>query len=127
MLGNDFRPPWDATLTQGEHTLILYFLALAGLGFIVGCLRGWLAAGEIGTRYRSAVIARLGVNSVAALTYLFLVLEFQSAYAFRHYFPTSSSINTFSIRYVECGRSACRYWSWSSWPSAPSPVLPHGG
>jgi bacteriorhodopsin len=96
-------PPWTVPLTTSEHTLIFYFLTFAGLALIFGFVRAWVTRGEVGSRYRTAVVARLGIMSTAALTYLLLVYEFGVGYTLRGglYRPNANAILTFEPRYVE--------------------------
>jgi bacteriorhodopsin len=99
----DIRPPWAATLTQSEHSLIFYFLLLAGLALFVGFIRAWITRTEVSARYRTAVVARLGIMSVAALSYVVLLFEFGRGYALKGgvYVPNANALLSFAPRYVE--------------------------
>jgi bacteriorhodopsin len=103
MLANAVTPPWTAPLTTSEHSLIFYFLLLAGLALFFGFVRAWVTRGEVGSRYRTAVVARLGIMSVASLSYLVLIYEFAVGYTLRSglYQPNSTAILAFEPRYVE--------------------------
>jgi bacteriorhodopsin len=96
-------PPWTAPLTSSEHTLTFYFLVLAGLALFFGFARAWATQGEVGARYRTAVVARLGIMSVAALSYVILIFEFATGYRLKAglYVPTPTAILAFEPRYVE--------------------------
>jgi len=96
-------PPWTAPLTTSEHTLIFYFLTFAGLALLFGFVRAWVTRGEVGARYRTAVVARLGIMSTAALTYFLLIYEFGVGYTLRGglFRPNANAILTFEPRYVE--------------------------
>jgi bacteriorhodopsin len=96
-------PPWTAPLTVSEHTLIFYFLTFAGLALFFGFVRAWVTRNEVGSRYRTAIVARLGIMSTAALTYVILIYEFNVGYALRGgvYQPNSNAILAFEPRYVE--------------------------
>ena len=99
----DIRPPWAATLTQSEHSLIFYFLLLAGLALFVGFIRAWITRTEVGARYRTAVVARLGIMSVASLSYVVLLFEFGRGYALKGgvFVPNTNALLSFAPRYVE--------------------------
>ena len=96
-------PPWTAPLTTSEHTLIFYFLLLAGLALFFGFVRAWVTRGEVGSRYRTAVVARLGIMSVASLSYLVLIFEFAGGYKLHAgmYRPNADAVLAFAPRYVE--------------------------
>jgi len=96
-------PPWTAPLTTSEHTLIVYFLLLAALALFVGFVRAWVTRGEVGSRYRTAVVARLGIMSAASLSYLVLLYEFATGHRLHDgmYVPDSNAILAFEPRYVE--------------------------
>ncbi|SFH86721.1 rhodopsin [Cryobacterium levicorallinum] len=95
--------PWEASLTQAEHSLIFYFLALTGSALLFGLARTWLTRGEVGARYRTAVVARSGIMIVATLSYVFMVLAFTSGYDHvgSLWVPNSEAIMTIAPRYVE--------------------------
>ena len=91
-------PPWTAPLTVSEHTLIFYFLTFAALALFFGFVRAWVTRGEVGSRYRTAVVARLGIMITAALTYAVLVYEFGIGYTLRGglYQPNAPSVSRIS-------------------------------
>lgn len=95
--------PWGATLTTGEHQLILYLLIVAALAFFAGFIRTWTTQGEVGSRYRSAVTARLGMLGVAFLAYLLITVTFVTGYdqTVAGWVPNQNAINVFSARYIE--------------------------
>jgi bacteriorhodopsin len=95
--------PWNATLTQPQYLLTLYFLVVAGLALIAGFLRTWTTRQEVGARYRSAVVSRLGVGLVASLSYVFIVVEFLRGYdaTGTGYRPNGEAILTFALRYMD--------------------------
>ena len=95
--------PWTATLSQPQYMLVQYFLVLAALVLFAGFVRTWLTRDEVGARYRSAVVARLGVMGVATLSYLMIVLHFQLGYDQTPLgqVPNDLAINTVALRYVD--------------------------
>jgi bacteriorhodopsin len=95
--------PWTATLSEPQHILITYFLVIAALALFVGFLRAWLMRGEIGARYRTATVARLGITGVAFLSYVFLVAQFATAYerVGDEWVPGPDAILTMAARYMD--------------------------
>lgn len=95
--------PWNATLTQPEYLLSLYFLVIAGLALFAGFLRTWTTRYEVGSRYRSAVVARLSVTIVASLSYVLIVVEFLRGYdaTGTGYRPNSEAILAFAPHYMD--------------------------
>ncbi|MHC5796245.1 bacteriorhodopsin [Lacisediminihabitans sp. FW035] len=97
--------PWTATLTSSEYLLVLYFIVVAGLALLAGLVRTWTTRGEVGSRYRSATVARLTVTAVATLSYVAILLAFRSGYH-----PTGSGFEPDSTAILV---SALRYMDWS--------------
>ena len=95
--------PWEASLTQSEHSLIFYFLALTGSALFFGLARAWLTRGEVGARYRTAVVARVGIMLVALLSYILMVTAFADGYdkVGAIWVPNAEAILTIAPRYVE--------------------------
>jgi bacteriorhodopsin len=95
--------PWDATLSQPEYLLTLYFLVIAGLALFAAFLRTWITRNEVGPRYRGAVVARLGVTIVASLSYALIVLEFLRGYdkTSTGYRPNTEAILAFAPRFMD--------------------------
>lgn len=95
--------PWESSLSLAEHSLIFYFLALTGSALAFGLVRTWLTRGEVGARYRTAVVARVGIMLVAVLSYALMVLAFNSGYdrVGDEWIPNAQAIMTIAPRYVE--------------------------
>ena len=74
-------PFWTNPLTEGEHTVVYYFLVLAGLALFAQTLRTWTSLSEIGPRYRPAMFASLAVTAVAFLSYVELIGKFDVGYS----------------------------------------------
>ena len=72
--------PWTSTLTSSQYLLTLYFIAIAGLALVAGLVRTWVTQGEVGSRYRSATVARLAVAAVAIASYLGIIIAFRTGY-----------------------------------------------
>jgi bacteriorhodopsin len=95
--------PWNATLTQPEYLLSLYFLVIAGLALFAGFLRSWTTRNEVGSRYRGAVVARLSIAIIASLTYVLIVVEFLRGYdaTGNGYRPNAEAILAFAPRFMD--------------------------
>ncbi|UFS59673.1 bacteriorhodopsin [Subtercola endophyticus] len=95
--------PWGATLSNAEHQLIFYFLVVAALAFVAGFIRTYITRNEVGSRYRTAVSARLGMLGVALLAYILIIVAFLLGYdsTAGGWVPNDGAINIFSTRYIE--------------------------
>ena len=95
--------PWTATLTASQYLLTLYFIAVAGFAMLAGLVRTWTTRGEVGSRYRSATVARLTVGAVATVAYLVLVVAFCTGYhrTGAGYEADSASLFVFAARYMD--------------------------
>jgi len=94
--------PWTATLSYPQHTLIQYFLVVAGFAMLAGFVRAWITQGEVGSRYRGAVVARLAVTAIATITYAILVIWFNLGYEVTPtgWEPTADAVMTLAPRYM---------------------------
>jgi bacteriorhodopsin len=95
-------PPWNATLTTSEHTIILYFLVVAGFALVGGTIRAFATRNEVGSRYRPAVIARMSAATISAISYVIIVVEFVRGYTLTAagYRPNDEAILSFLPRYM---------------------------
>ena len=95
--------PWDATLSNAEHSLILYFLCFAALTLLAGFVRAYITRSEVGARYRASVVARLGLMGTASLGYVLIIIMFFVGYdpTSAGWVPNSYAINTVATRYME--------------------------
>lgn len=100
---SDAAAPWNATISSAEHTMTLYFLVVAALAFIAGFVRAWDTRTEVGARYRTAVVARLGIMSIALLSYVLLIFEFVCGYrqSSAGWVPTPDAMIVSSLRYMD--------------------------
>jgi bacteriorhodopsin len=96
-------PPWEATLSNSQHSLILYFLGVATLALLAGFVRAYVTRGEIGARYRGVTVARLGVMGIAGLAYVLLVVMFLIGYDYSGgaWVPNALAENSLAPRYME--------------------------
>jgi len=104
----DVAPPWTAPLTDGQHALIQYGVAIVALCLVAMLTRVWSARREVGDRYRPAVHASVAVCTVAFLSYLLLAFELQGGY---HrvggvWVPTAEAVGTWTARYIDWTVSA---------------------
>ncbi|NAZ74913.1 bacteriorhodopsin [Kineococcus sp. T13] len=78
-------------------------MTVAGLALFAHFLRAWNSAGEVGARYRPAVHASMAVSAVAALSYAYLVLEFDQGYTYvdGSHVPNAEALNTLTPRYMD--------------------------
>jgi bacteriorhodopsin len=90
-------------LDPGAHDLIHFSLVVAGFALLASTLKTWHSTGEVGARYRPAVLASLAVTGVAFLSYVYLVLEFDQGYDLRGgtYLPNAEALNTLVPRYMD--------------------------
>ena len=95
--------PWTATLTPSQYLLTLYFVAVAALAILAGLVRTWITRGEVGSRYRSASVARLTVAAVAIASYLGIIVAFRTGYhaTGTGFEAAAGSMLVFALRYMD--------------------------
>ena len=95
--------PWTATLTSSQYLLTLYFVVVAGLALLAGLVRTWITRGEVGSRYRSASVARLTVAAVAIASYLGIIVAFRTGYhaTGTRFEAAAGSMLVFALRYMD--------------------------
>lgn len=96
-------PPWTATLTNGQYLITVYFLVVAGLALFSGFVRTLVSRNEVGSRYRTATVARLSVTGVATVSYLFIVILFLGSYhsTGHGYVPGGNAVLVLAARYMD--------------------------
>ena len=99
----DVAPPWTVSLTDGEHALIEYGVAVAAFTLAAMLTRMWSARREVGERYRPAVHASIAVLTVAFLSYLLLAFELHGGYrrSGGMWVPDAEAIGTWTARYID--------------------------
>lgn len=97
--------PWEATLSEAQHSLILYFLGFACLALFAGLLRTVVTKDEVGARFRGATVARVSVMGIATVSYVFMVVMFFMGYDST---PAGWVPNEYAISFL-----ATRYIDWS--------------
>ena len=103
MTVHPLAPPWGATLSSPQHSLIFYFLVIACLALLAGFVRAYVTRGELGARYRGVTVARLGVMGIASLSYVLVIVMFLIGYdaVAGEWVPNALAENAFSPRYME--------------------------
>jgi bacteriorhodopsin len=103
VVSSDVAPPWTVTLTDGQHALIQYGVAVAAFCLVAMLTRMWSARREVSDRYRPAVHASVAVCTVAFLSYLLLASELQGGYrrVGGAWVPDAQAIGTWTARYVD--------------------------
>jgi bacteriorhodopsin len=76
---------------------------VAGLVLLAGFIRIFTTQHEVGSRFRTAVVSRLSLLAVAAVSYLALILGFLGGYDHTEagYVANPESINAFAPRYMD--------------------------
>ncbi|MFF0910092.1 bacteriorhodopsin [Microbacterium enclense] len=94
---------WQVTLSDGQHSLVFYALAVAGLALAAFAVRQLTTLHEVSVRYRPAVIAGMCVAIVAFLSYIVLVLKFDSGYeqTAQGWAATSDAVLSWAPRYFD--------------------------
>lgn len=95
--------PWSVPIDRSEYLLIVYVLSIAGFAFLAAFIRSCLSPREVGSRYRTVVVARLAITAVSFLSYVGLLVAFATGYT-RHggfFVPNDGAVLTMAIRYVE--------------------------
>lgn len=95
--------PWSATLTEAQYLLTEFFLVFAALALFAGGVRAYMTRGEVGARYRAAVVARLCIMGVAFLSYVYILINFRFGYDLTNlgYVPNGLAISSIATRYME--------------------------
>lgn len=101
---------WTNPLTTGERAIIYYSLVVAGIAMLAMFVRTWTSRQEVGSRYRPALFASLGVTGAAFLSYVVLVLKFDLGYtqtggdatgAGSMWMPNKDAIWSWAPRYMD--------------------------
>ena len=92
-----------ATLSPLQYFLTLYFVVAAGLALLAGFIRACTTGGEVGSRYRTATIARLCVASVACASYVAMLIALHTTYhaTAGGFDPDGSAVLVSALRYMD--------------------------
>jgi bacteriorhodopsin len=90
-------------LTESQHELIVYGVAVVALSLVAMLTRMWSARREVSDRYRPAVHASVAVCTVAFLSYLLLAVELATTYhrVRGGWAPDEGSVGTWTARYID--------------------------
>jgi bacteriorhodopsin len=103
VLARDVLPPWAVPLTDGQHALIEYGVAVTAMCLVAMLTRARSARSEVGDRYRPMVHASVAVCTVAFLSYVLLLIELHDGYARRGgmWVPGPDAVGTWTARYLD--------------------------
>ncbi|MGR7026889.1 bacteriorhodopsin [Geodermatophilus sp. URMC 62] len=76
----DTPTPELQTMPLGLYDLVTYSIVAAGFALFAYFLYSWTSRGEIGVRYRPAVLAGLCIAAVATLSYLVLFIRWDTGF-----------------------------------------------
>lgn len=95
--------PWTATLSPSQYLLSVYFVVVAALALMAGFVRTWITRGEVGSRYRTATVARLSVVAIAALSNVAILIALRTSYhpTGAGFNPDGSAVLVFALRYMD--------------------------
>jgi len=93
----------NATLSPSQYFLTLYFVVAAGLALLAGFIRACTTGGEVGSRYRTATIARICVASVACASYVAILIALHTTYhsTAAGFDPDGSVVLVSVLRYMD--------------------------
>jgi bacteriorhodopsin len=91
------------TLSTAQYDLVFYFLVIAGLALAASFVYSFTSRGEVSTRYRPAVLASMCITGVAALSYLVLIIKWDTGYSLQSnmYVPNAESRFGVTVRYMD--------------------------
>jgi bacteriorhodopsin len=95
--------PELVALPTGSYDLVTYAIAAAGFAFFAYFVYSWNSKGEVGARYRPAVLAGLCIAGIAFLSYLVLFVKWQSGFDLRGstYVPNAEARADIFPRYID--------------------------
>jgi len=98
----EYSDPWIATLSESQYLLVSFFLSAAGLALFSAFIRAWLTRNEVGPRYRTTAISRLGAVGIAFLNYAGMVAQSRLGYDLvdGEYVPNGAAIDAFALHYL---------------------------
>lgn len=71
----------NQVFSAGQYDLVYYFLVVTAFGLVAGFLYSWTGRSEVSARFRPAVIASLCITGIATLSYLVLIVKWDSGYS----------------------------------------------
>lgn len=93
--------PWEVPLTDAEHSVILFFLVIAGLALFAQGIRSAFYGNAVSEAYRPAAVTGTAVTGVAFLTYIILLVCFLTGYVDHgaQWVPSSGAEWSYAARY----------------------------
>jgi bacteriorhodopsin len=97
------HPPWTATLTDGEHTLVLFVTVAAALALLATLVRVRFASAEVHGEYRTASLTANSVVAIALASYVLLVVSLLAGYTrtAAGWVPNSYASFAWAFRYAD--------------------------
>src|SRR5947209_2526178 len=103
--GDPMNPstPELQALPTGLYDLVTYAIVAAGFALFDYFLYSWKIKGEIGVRYRPAVLAGLCIAGIATLSYLVLYVKWDTGFSLSggRYVAGSEARATLYPRYID--------------------------
>jgi len=98
----EFSDPWLATYSDPQFLLVSFFLSAAGLALFSAFIRAWLTRNELGARYRSVSISRIGATGIAFLSYAGMVAQTRLGYDLSGtlHVPNEGATDSFALRFL---------------------------
>ena len=95
--------PELVAMPTGFYDMVTYAIAAAGFAFFAYFVYSWNSKGEVGVRYRPAVLAGLCIAGVAFLSYVVLFVKWQSGFDLRGgtYVPNAEARADIFPRYID--------------------------
>jgi bacteriorhodopsin len=95
--------PWEVSLTDAEHSLVLYGILVAGLALGAALVRMWATWRDVTPRYRAATLAGTQVIGVAFASYVVIAVLFLLGYdrAGGMWRPNDGSAAAWSVRFMD--------------------------
>lgn len=93
----------NQVFSAAQYDLVYYFLVVTAFGLVAGFLYSWTGRGEVSARYRPAVVASLCITGIAALSYLVLIIKWDSGYSLQSnsYVPGPAARFSVVPRYMD--------------------------
>lgn len=93
----------NQVFSAAQYDLVYYFLVITAFGLAAGFLYSWTGRGEVSARYRPAVVASMCITGIATLSYLVLIIKWDSGYTVvgNSYVPGPSARFSVVPRYMD--------------------------
>ena len=96
-------PPWDATLTDGEHSLLLYAVTATALSLLATLVRLRFASRESQGEYRTASLTANAVVAIAFASYVLVLAAVLAGYVptAGGWAPNDFAVFAWAFRYID--------------------------